>query len=360
MNNNVGRKWYDYNEENQKLNSDVVLSTRIRLARNCNQIKFKPRMTYADLNKLNSLAILSLENVNFGDNMLEVIHMDSLNDIEKAAMVENHVISNEFNSTSNGKILLLSKDQSVSVMVGEEDHIRLQVCMGGLKLQEAHKLADMVDDVLDAGIGFAFDEKLGYLTSCLTNVGTGMRASVMVHIPALEQNNKIKELSHTLSKFGFTIRGSYGEGSRAIGSVYQISNQITLGVTEQEILTQLEDVTQKIIESELEARKIMVKNDIALRDKILRSYGIVKNALLISSQESVKLISDLRIGITTGLITEIDTTQLLAIEHRVSTANICTGYMAAQYMGTTYTNEQLLQPSVRDSIRASIMKEIFN
>ncbi len=343
------KRWF----EDDNKDTGVVLSSRIRLARNCKDINFAARLSKEQLNKLNSLVILSLENVNFGNNKVEVIHMDGITDVKRSAMIENHSISVDFGTNFAGKILLLSQDNSISVMVGEEDHLRIQVCMAGTNLGKAYELANMVDDVLDAGLSFAFDERLGYLTACPTNVGTGMRASVMVHIPALEAQNKIKELSYTLSKLGLTIRGSYGEGSRSVGSTYQISNQITLGITEKEIIDRLMSVIQKITDSELETRRLMVQNSLQLRDRIMRSYGIIGSALLMSSEEAIGHLSNLRIGVTTGLITDIDCGSLLAAQNRIPSANICDDNMKGN-------PEQIPSPAERDEIRAGILRNLLS
>ncbi|MFU0824334.1 MAG: Protein-arginine kinase [Clostridium sp.] len=192
-------------------------------------------------------------------------------------------------------------------MINEEDHLRLQAITGGLNLKEAFNYINKLDDLLEERLDYAFDEKLGYLTSCPTNLGTGLRASVMLHLPALTANNEIVGLLNALTQVGMTIRGLYGEGSRGEGNLYQISNQTTLGLSEEEILTNLAGVINQVINRENMAREmILSKNRYEIEDKIFRSIGILKSAVMLSSKECLNLLSNVRLGVEVGIIKDVD------------------------------------------------------
>jgi len=248
-------------------------------------------------------------------------------------------------------LLALSKDDSVSIMVNEEDHLRVQVLASGLDLERALDIANKMDDVLDESLDYAFDDQLGFLTACPSNLGTGLRASVMLHIPALEKAGALNKMSGTISKLGLTLRGTYGEGSKALGSIYQLSNQITLGISEEQAVKNLHEITLQIIEKEREARKALVKSE-KFVDQIYRCYGILKYAKLISSEEFFDLMSYVRIGISEKVLTS-------DIAEHVTMQKL--NYLLSQVGSATISQnaKEDLPPEKRDSIRAKIIQEIL-
>lgn len=241
------RGWFDKKGEQ----SDVVVSTRVRLARNLSDTPFP-----ANWNDETAKAVIEKIKAAAADtpHSFEFLNLDNAPDLNKQALVEEHVMSREMLSGKN-KALLLSGDGCVSVMIGEEDDIRLQVIAPGLDLDGVYKTADALDDMLGETLDYAFDEQFGFLTRCPTNVGTGMRASVMLHLPALELAGRMNQLAGEVGKLGLTIRGLYGEGSDSKGSLYQLSNQITLGISEAQTLEKLKNITMQIIETERGMRK---------------------------------------------------------------------------------------------------------
>ena len=289
-------KWYQLSGPE----GDVVLSTRIRLARNLSGIPFPAQMT-AEQKKEVSEKIRAAVPASMPLNYLD---MHNMTRIDALSLVERHLISPEFSRCEEGSALLLSEDESVSLMLCEEDHLRMQVMRPGLRLEEAYEVADRLDTALDETLHFAFDDRLGYLTQCPTNLGTGMRASLMLHLPALTENGAMSRISTNLSKLGLVIRGTYGEGSNVIGAMYQLSNQITLGLSEKEAVENLQNITMQLISEERKTRASLSKN-INVQDKVGRSAGVLKNARLLSCDEYMKLISNVRFGIAEKLLSGI-------------------------------------------------------
>jgi len=281
--------------------SDIVVSTRIRLARNLEGLPFPSRMTAeqrAELKKRVKSAICDSSTPY--SKSLKYIDMVDIPENEIYAMVERHTISPEFaKSYANGAIIL-SDDESISIMIGEEDHVRIQVIMGGLCLEEAYNIAERIDSTLYSSLHFAFDKNLGFLTECPTNLGTGLRASVMMHLPVIESMGEIRTLSETVSKIGFTVRGMYGEGSESAASLYQLSNQVTLGLSESNAIENLKIIASQIIEKEQNARNNIDK--IKLEDTVYRAYGLLKNSRILSTKEMMNLISRIKLGINMGIL----------------------------------------------------------
>ncbi|MDD4699899.1 MAG: protein arginine kinase [Oscillospiraceae bacterium] len=288
-------KWYESNT------SGIVVSTRIRLARNLAGVPFPGRMNDSQRTEVNKKIIDSIMNGSSAlSKDLKVVDMDSISDAEALAMVERHIISPAFARNRKNRRLILSLDESISIMLGEEDHIRIQVLKGGLQLFETYEIANNIDTLLSESLTIAFDEQLGYLTECPTNLGTGLRASVMLHLPALESTGEISQLADAVSKIGLTIRGMYGEGSGSKASLYQLSNQVTLGISEKSALDNLKSITMQMIERE----QVTCKNfdKISLEDSVFRSFGILKNARLLSSDEMMQYVSQIKIGVSLGII----------------------------------------------------------
>ncbi len=288
--------WYKAKNDN-----DIMVSTRIRLARNLDKYPFpimlnaegKEKVTEELKNAiLNSNSTLSKD--------FTFLQMKDLSQGEKSRLAEKHLISFEMAKTDYGSVLVNS-DETMSIMLMEEDHLRLQIIFGGFKLKEAWELANKVDDVIEESINYAFSEEFGFLTACPTNTGTGMRASVMMHLPALTLTNNINKIISSASALGLTVRGLYGEGSKAYGNLYQISNQVTLGISEDEIIGKLENIAGQIENHEKEARE-KIKSSDTLADKLWRSYGTLKFARSVSSSEAKALLSDVILGKNLGII----------------------------------------------------------
>ena len=281
--------------------SDVVVSSRIRLARNLNNYPFPNNAGRDDLEAVINEATKALDKENKFD--LSLIYLTQISELERKMMIEKHLISPELNKKPESRAAAISRDEIVSLMVNEEDHLRLQLLYPGLQLEKAWENADQVDDFLENEVDIAFDKKYGYLTTCPTNTGTGLRASVMVHLPALTITDRIKKVISAISQLGLAVRGLYGEGTEAIGNLYQISNQVTLGRSEEEIIDDLKEVTAQIIDQERNARKVLLKEQSTnLKDKICRAYGTLKYAHSISANEAMNLISYVKLGIDLDII----------------------------------------------------------
>lgn len=289
--------WYENN------NNDTIISTRIRLARNIDGIPFPNALgdKSAVTEKIKS-AITASNSVLAKE--FDFLRLDNMTSIQKQALAEEHLISFDMLDGAQ-KSVLISKDKTMSIMLMEEDHIRLQVIKNGYALDEAFETADKIDNVLEENLKFAFDEEWGYLTACPTNTGTGMRASVMMHLPALSKTNTMPRIISSTQNLGIAVRGIYGEGSKAYGNMFQISNAITEGFSEKEIIEKLKNVVNQICELEAKARKSLCDNNYdELADTLYRSYGTLKYARSISSQESKALISDVLLGRNLGIIKE--------------------------------------------------------
>ena len=281
--------------------SDIVVSTRIRLARNLEGLPFPSRMTAEQRQELKEKVRTAIKDSNTPyAKSLKFIDMADIPENEIYAMVERHTISPEFAKNPNGGAIIISEDESISVMIGEEDHVRIQVIMGGLCLEEAYNVAERIDSMLYGSLHFAFDSNLGFLTECPTNLGTGLRASVMLHLPVSESAGEITALSEAVSKIGFTVRGMYGEGSESLASLYQLSNQVTLGLSETNAIENLKIIATQIIEKEQSARDNLDK--LKLEDTVFRAFGALKYCRVLSTKEMMSLISRIKLGISMGIL----------------------------------------------------------
>lgn len=334
--------WY---LENGKEN-DVVISTRIRYARNLKEIPFSTKITKKELEKVKHVIKDALVNNKFNLRFIELKDMD---DITKLTLVENHIISPEFaiNKTDIGAIAI-NEDESICIMINEEDHLRIQVLSSGLNLNEAFELAKEIDNFLATRLNYAFSNEYGFLTQCPSNVGTGLRASVMVHLPALEGTKNIQKVLNAVNGFDMNIRGLYGEGTDSQGNIYQISNKQTLGTSEEEIVKHVKAITDKVIEQERLARKILSKNGIEFEDKILRAYGILSNCKKISSEESNILLSDVKLGVDLGIIPNLTDSKINKLQVYTKPANL------QKILGQNFDSYQ------REIKRAEIIKKIIN
>ncbi|MCK4260347.1 MAG: protein arginine kinase [Halanaerobiales bacterium] len=289
--------------------NDVVISSRIRLARNISGMPFPSRSTPESSEKVvNLLRDVLKDNVNFD---LKLIDLDQLSEIDRIVLKDKYLISPQHIKGDQHKGVAYSKDEVISIMINEEDHIRAQIIYPGFQLDEAYKIIDQLDNFLESKLDLDFSEKYGYLTACPTNVGTGMRASVMVHLPGLALTNRIQSMLQGVSQLGLAVRGVFGEGTDAQGNLYQISNQVTLGRTEEEIIDSLNRVTEQIIEQERNWRDLLLKErQDAVTDRIMRSYGILMYAHKMSSEEFMRRLSDVRLGIDLGIIKKVEATIL--------------------------------------------------
>lgn len=288
--------WYS----KEAKDNDIVVSTRIRLARNIENLPFPSFMTTNDKKNLGEqIKKAILESDTPFAKTLKYISMEDVPENEIYAMVERHIISPEFAKNPEGRAIIISEDESICVMICEEDHIRIQVILPGLNLEEAYDTANKIDDLLSSKLNFAFDNKLGYLTECPTNIGTGLRASLMLHLPLMESNGSIGNIAETIGKIGFTVRGMYGEGSKSKASLYQISNQITLGITEKNAIDNLNVIATQLINKEKEERENF--DAVKLEDIVWRAYGTLKNQRILSSDEMMRLVSKIKIGISKGI-----------------------------------------------------------
>lgn len=287
--------WY---KEYDALNG-IVISSRIRLARNLANFPFPRKMSRDMFETLKTKVRQALANLE-GKVDLKFIEMNDVPENEIKAMVERHVISPDFANLCRDRAIAISPDENISIMIGEEDHIRIQVISAGNNLDAAYELADMIDTALNESLGFAFDSRLGYLTECPTNIGTGLRASLMLHLPVCESCGEINMIADAAGKIGLTVRGMYGEGSKAAASLYQISNQITLGISEKNAIENLKAIASQIIEREKQGRASM--DSIVLEDTVYRSFGTLKYARILSSQEFMKHISMIKLGLDEGII----------------------------------------------------------
>lgn len=335
-------KWY----EKAGSCGDVVVSTRVRLARNLKQYPFPARALASQREAVERQvkdALLS------GNSILSkkfrFIPLENTTQEEAVSLVERHIVSPEFIADRRGKAVLISADESISIMVNEEDHLRIQVLREGFSLKEAAETADRIDTLLSENLDFAFDPELGYLTQCPTNLGTGLRASVMLHLPGLTESGAMPRIASNLSKLGLTIRGTYGEGSKSIGALYQLSNQITLGLSENEAIENLRSITVQLMEEERKARAQM-SEEIAWQDKIDRAAGVLKSARVLSSSEFMELLSYIRLGLSTGVLQGVTTQELNALMVNAQPATL----MARA--------GKQLDETQRDVLRADMAREV--
>ncbi|NLL42675.1 MAG: protein arginine kinase [Firmicutes bacterium] len=328
---------------------DIVLGTRCRLARNLRDIPFPEAASRDQLREV-------LQKVSDAVSHLQPLgsftyhEMGTMETLDRQILAEEHLISPSHTQNPQHKAVILNDTSNVSIMVNEEDHLRIQVLKPGLQLEAVWQLATAIDDRLEEYLDFAFDVQTGYLTSCPTNVGTALRASVMFHLPALRRLKKVQEVLGTVSKFGLTVRGLYGEGSDVRGNVFQLSNQITLGQSEEETIEHLARFTDQILHSERQAREYLLEEDRRLEteDWLFRSYGILSNARTITSLEAMELLSDLKLGVDLGVIEHSDRELLKQLMVQIRSAHL------QKMMG------QALPVQERDRLRASLIRDTLN
>lgn len=333
--------WYLQNGKD----SDVVISSRVRLARNIAEIPFPTKFSKEQakdvMNKIKDIT----PSIGYG---LKFVNLSDLDDITKISLVEKHIISPEFgmNKKEQGAILI-NDEENICIMINEEDHIRLQVFASGLELENLKNLAVEIEEKIGQMLNYASNENYGYLTACPTNVGTAMKASVMIHLPALTMTGNINKILNIINGFGMNIHGIYGEGTQSQGDIYQISNNQTLGLTESDIIKNLNVITEKVIEQERMARKYLAKNLIDLEDRIYRAYGTLAYATKLSTDEARKLLSYVKLGTDLGIIKELDDSKISKLYLYVQPANL------QKYVG------KQLDGYEREIKRPEVVKEIM-
>lgn len=329
--------------------ADVVVSSRVRLARNLAAYPFPHRMSREQAEEIIHAVRLAVDRPETVAKMgqLDVTRLAELTPTERQVLVAKHLVSPDFlKGDAAAKAVALRPDEVLSIMVNEEDHLRIQCLLPGLTLDDCWELATRADDALEATLDYAFNEDFGYLTACPTNVGTGLRASVMLHLPGLVATKMIEEVVSGLGKLGLTVRGLYGEGTRAAGDLFQVSNQITLGRREEELIGNLKALVRRLVNQEREARKgLYQKERELLEDRVFRSYGILQYAQIISSEETMKHLSNLRLGVALGMLKGIS--YALIAELMVLTQPAFLMKMAGRE----------LKPYERDLLRARLVRE---
>ncbi|MFY9252017.1 MAG: protein arginine kinase [Fuerstiella sp.] len=286
--------------------SDIVISTRIRLARNVVGFPFMSRADDDTKKQLVDTLRSTIQATEIGRNY-QFLNVEELNELDRQLLVERQLISRELAQSSGPRGVMIGNSEQTSIMLNEEDHVRMQILNSGLALEESWAEIDVLDNALEERISFAFDETLGYLTACPTNVGTGIRVSVMLHLPGLRITREIQKVHQAAQKINLAVRGLYGEGSQAMGDFYQISNQVTLGCTESELLDSLAEVVPNILGYERRVRDLLCRdNKSQLDDQISRAMGVLTSARSISSEETMHLLSSVRLGVNLGMVPDID------------------------------------------------------
>jgi protein arginine kinase len=326
-------------------NANIVMSSRIRLARNLAKKPFTNKARKKELFEVRDSIQSAMQGIDYFKNSL-FVKISELDNVDKQFLIERHLMSHEHAANPEGKALVVSKEEVLSVMINEEDHMRIQVLKSGFDLDETWKIADAIDDSLAQKLDFAYSSNWGYLTACPTNTGTAMRGSVMLHLPALVMTKQINKVMNAISKLNFASRGFYGEGTQASGNFYQISNQVSMGHSEQDVIQNIHGLICQVIEQEEQARQALIlQNRPVLEDKIFRSYGVLRNAHIISSQETVELLSMVRLGIDLNIIKDVD-------RHAINEL-----FLMIQPAHLQKLDGKKLSAGERDTKRASLIRE---
>ncbi len=328
--------------------SDIVISSRIRLARNLKGYPFTSIATKEQLTETETYIREKIEQNKIIPSML-YFNLKGLTQIERNLLVERHLISKDLAEKNSARALALDKTESISIMINEEDHLRLQVLKSGLQLTESWQILNDLDNKLEEVLPYAFSSQFGYLTACPTNVGTGMRISIMLHLPGLTITKQMEKVFQTLTRIKFIIRGLYGEGTYATGDFYQIANQTSLGYAEKDVINEIHNIIHEVIKYERAWReKLLLDPSKQLEDRIWRAYGILRYGSSISSQEIASYLSAIRVGITLGLIKDIDTQTLNEI------------FIFSQPAHLQKMHNKTLSASERDITRAQYVKKKLN
>lgn len=333
--------WYLQNGKD----SDVVISSRVRLARNIADYPFTTKCSDENFIEILDKIKEITPSLGYG---LKFIDLKDMDDITKISLVEKHIISPDF--AMSKKIhggILVNEEENICIMVNDENHIKLQVFSSGQDLENLKNLIVEIDEKLGDLVKYSYSKKFGFLTVSPTDVGTGMKSSVMVHLPALTLTGNINKVLNIVNNFGMNVRGVYGEGTQSQGDVYQISNNQCLGVTEDEIIKNIKLITDKVIEQERLARKYLTKDALSLEDRVYRAYGVLKYATKLSAEECRKLLSDVKLGTDLGIIKELDDTKVNKLNLYTKPGNL------QKYLG------KQLDGYERDIKRAEVIKQIL-
>ncbi|WP_040209947.1 protein arginine kinase [Clostridium polynesiense] len=328
---------------------EPVISSRIRIARNLKNYAFPHHLTDEEGVKLIEEIEKAFYTSTHMKENFKTIRLWEKSSNELKSYLEKHLISSNLLKTPNKSAFIINREETISLMINEEDHIRLQCITGGFNLREAYEIADKLDSMIEESLEFAFDESLGYLTACPTNLGTGVRASVMIHLPSLTINQGITQVLKALTQVGMTLRGLYGEGSNAEGNIYQISNQVTLGMSEKEIIDNIEAAVLQILQQEYKSRELVMTNyKYEIEDKIFRSLAVLQSARVLTSKECLDLLSNVRLGLETSLIEGIDSAVL-------------NGLLVNTQPATLQNNiDRILSERERDIERAKYVRETLS
>ncbi len=335
-------KWFD---ETGNM-ADIVISSRVRLARNLSGCCFVNSCDESQKLEILKTLETAIDQVNF-EKKTGYIRIDQANPIERDFLIERHVISSHLAKETGPRAVIMTQDELFSAMINEEDHLRIQVIKPGLQLQNCWNQVNRIDDAIEENIDYAFSPRLGYLTACPTNIGTGIRVSIMLHLPGIKMVGHLEKFFNTAKAMNMAVRGLFGEGTKAVGDFFQLSNQKTLGISEQDIVNDFTSkIVPKIVEYENIARnELLQKHKHMIEDKIHRAMGILKNARLISSNEALYLLGNLRLGVNMKIIEEpsIKTINELFILTQPAHLQMSTGGPLA--------------PQARDELRAKIIRE---
>jgi len=323
--------------------ADIVISSRIRLARNVAGVSFLPKASPQEQKELVSSINRALTEVLIS-NGRGVVNVEDLSPLEAQFLLERHLISADFLKSKGQRGFFATEDETFSLMINEEDHLRLQVLASGLSLKEAFKRTSEIEERLNSALPFAYSERYGFLTACPTNVGTGMRASILIHVPGVVLTREIDRVLRGVLQLGLSVRGTYGEGTETKGHIFQISNQRTLGQSEEEIVETLIRMTEQLIRYERDAREYLsTKMDTYIEDKVMRSFGILRYARTLTSEEALNLLSALRLGL--GSLKELDAAKINRLMILTRPANL------------QFFFDEELSPEQRDSKRAELIRE---
>ena len=333
--------WYLQNGKD----SDVVVSSRVRLSRNLNGFNFLNRCTKEEQEKILEKVKEIVPSLGYG---LKYVNLDDLDDVTKLSLAEKHLLSPEFVvNNKKKKAIIVNDEENICIMINEDDHIKLQVFSSGQELENLLNLATELDEKIGDILEYSYNKNFGFLTASPINIGTGLKASVIVHLPALTLTGNLSKMLRIVNNLGMSVKGVYGEGSQNSGDLYQISNNQTIGITEKEIITNVKNIAEKIIEQERTARKYLCKNEIELQDVVYRAYGVLTNAVKINSDESRKLLSEVKMGVDLGILNELDDGQVRKLELYTKPGNL------QKYVGKTLDGYE------REIKRAEVIKQII-
>ena len=323
--------------------SDVAISTRVRFSRNINGYKFN--LNKQELEELENKIKMSVYEIGYG---LRFLYLKDMDEITKQSLVEKNLLTPEYiKQRNNTGAIMINDEENICILIGEEDHLKIQIYSSGLEIENTLNFAIELDKKIEEVLGYCVSKKYGYLTSCPNNVGTGLKISVMLHLPVLDKTGNTKKVFQAINNFGVDIKGIYGENGNVVGGLYQISNKQTLGISENEIAKNIEIITQKIIDQERKARKLIASNGIELEDEIYRAYGIFANCKKISLEEAIELLSLIKLGVDLGILDEVTDMQVQKLYLYIKPANM------QKYLG-----EQLGKID-REIKRAEVIKQIL-